>query len=83
MIPSKLFKPTTYLVVFWNEYGSEKTKVEMYPMHLYSLEEVTSKLKGKESNCDIYECRYWKDRAQYITVGKTIIWNGCNWVIQP
>lgn len=75
-------KPTTYLVMFWNADGSECIKKEVYPMHLFSLEDVIEKLKGKESECDIYESRYHKKRNTYITNGKTIIWNGCNWVIQ-
>ena len=77
-----LKRPTTYLVKFWNEDGSEIVKEEVYSMHVFSLAEVTSKLKGKESECDIYESRYYKKRNQYITNGKTIIWNGYNWITQ-
>ena len=77
-----LAKPTTYLVKFWNENGSECIKEELYPMHIFSLTEVIEKLKGKESSCDIYESRYHKERGSYITNGKTIIWDGCQWVTQ-
>lgn len=51
-------------------------------MHIFSLEEVISKLKGKENECDIYESRYYKKRNTYITNGKTIIWDGWQWSIQ-
>ena len=77
-----LSKPTTYLVTLWNEDGSELIKEEVYPMHIFSLEDVISKLKGKENECDIYESRYHKKRGKYITNGRTIIWNGCVWVTQ-
>lgn len=77
-----LKRPTTYLVKFWNADGSECIKEEAYPMHIFSLEEVISKLKGKESECDIYESRYHRKRSRYITNGRTIIWDGWQWAIQ-
>lgn len=77
-----LKRPTTYLVKFWNADGSECIKEESYPMHIFSLEDVISKLKGKESVCDIYESRYYKKRGAYITNGRTIIWDGCDWATQ-
>ena len=77
-----LTRPTTYLVKFWNENGSECVKEEAYPMHIFSLKEVIEELKGKENYCDIYESRYHKKRSRYITNGRTIIWDGCDWVIQ-
>ena len=77
-----LKKPTTYVVRFWNEDGTECIKQEMYPMHIFSLNDVISKLKGKETQCDIYESRYDKGRGLYVTNGRTIIWDDCDWVIQ-
>lgn len=79
---NKKFKPTTYIVLFWNEDGSEKIKEEVYPMHLYSLDDVIERLKGREEMCDIYEGRYQKDRRKYITTGKTYIWDACGWILQ-
>ena len=58
---NKKFKPTSYIVIFWNGDSTEKVKEEIYPMHQYSLDDVLALLKGKEVTCDIYEGRYWKD----------------------
>lgn len=77
-----LKRPTTYVVQFWNTDGSEIIKEEVYPMHIFSLEDVISKLKGKESECDIYESRYYKKRNKYLINGRIIIWDGYNWVTQ-
>lgn len=77
-----LSKPTTYIVKFWNEDGSELIKEEVYPMHVFSLTDVIAKLKGREKECDIYECRYHKKLSRYVTNGRTIIWDGCIWAIQ-
>ena len=78
----KKFRPTSYIVMFWNEDGTEKIKEEIYPMHLYSLDDVIALLKGKEVTCDIYEGRYWKNRGKYITTGNTYVWDACGWTLQ-
>lgn len=77
-----LSRPTTYVVRFWDEDGAECIKEEIYPMHLYSLSEVIFLLKGRESNCDIYESRYEKNLEKYITNGVTIVYVGYVWVMQ-
>lgn len=79
---NKKFRPTSYIVMFWNEDGTEKIKEEIYPMHLYSLDDVIAFLKGKETTCDIYEGRYWKDRGKYITTGNAYVWDACGWALQ-
>lgn len=79
---NKKFIPTSYIVMFWNKDGSEKIGEEIYPMHLYSLEDVIEELKGREETCDIYEGRYWKNRGRYITTGNTYFWDGCGWELQ-
>lgn len=81
MTMNKLRKPTTYVVLFWNEDDSKIVREEAYPMHIYSLEEVFLKLKGKKSKCDIYEGRYLKNRGKYITAGKTYVWVNFSWTI--
>lgn len=81
MKQKRLDRPSVYLVIFWNADGSEEIKREVYPMHLFSLKDVTEKLKGQEYKCDIYESRYYKRRSQYITNGRVYVWNGLNWVI--
>lgn len=80
---NKQFKPTSYVVKFWNPEGTVQTKEEVYPMHLYSLNEVIELLKGKECECDIYESRYWKRAEEYVTVGKTFVWNSYDWIELP
>lgn len=77
-----LNRPTTYIVKFWSKDGSTLTREEFYPMHLYPLDEVISKLKGKEDVCDIYEGRYSKRCGTYIINGNTYIWDACNWALQ-
>ena len=80
---SKKFRPTSYIVMFWNEDGTEKIKEEIYPMHLYTIDDVIELLKGKEETCDIYEGRYLKERGKYITTGNTYIWDACcGWALQ-
>lgn len=79
---NKKFKPTSYIAIFWNGDGTEKVKEEIYPMHQYSLNEVIELLKGKEATCDIYEGRYWKEREEYITVGRSYIWDAYGWALQ-
>ena len=79
---SKKFRPTSYIVMFWNEDGTEKIKEEIYPMYLYTLDDVIDLLKGKEEICDIYEGRYLKGRGKYITTGNTYIWDACGWALQ-
>ena len=83
MSDKKKYRPTTYLVIFWNETGSKEIKREVYPIHLYTLDDVFKLLKGKETICDIYEVRYWKRRNYYVTVGETFVWDGCKWVVLP
>lgn len=78
---SKKFRPTSYIVKFWNEDGSIQVKEDIYPMHLYSFDDVIEILKGRERTCDIHEGRYWKERCKYITTGNTFIWNGTVWVL--
>lgn len=79
----RLNNPSVYLVIFWNADGSEEIKREVYPMHIFTLENVVEKLKGREMECDIYETRYYKKRSEYITNGKTFVWDGINWVVLP
>ena len=76
-----LTKATTFVVKFWDENG-KCIKELAFPKYKFSLNDVTSYLKGKEDTCDIYECRYDKNRSQYITNGRTIVWNGDAWVTQ-
>lgn len=83
MKQKRLNKPSVYLVIFWNADGSKEIKREVYPMHIFTLEDVAEKLKGREMECDIYETRYYKKRSQYITNGKTFVWDGSNWVVLP
>lgn len=83
MSDKKKCKPTTYLVIFWNKTGSKEIKREIFPMHLYTFDDVIESLKGKEEISDIYEVRYWKRRNYYVTVGKTFVWDGCKWVVFP
>lgn len=82
---NKKFRPTSYIVMFWNEDGSEKIKEEIYPMHLYSFDDVITLLQGKEDTCDIYEGRYFKNKdgsGKYTVTGKTYIWDSFKWVLQ-
>lgn len=81
MTNEKFRKPTTYIVMFWNETGKFVNQ-EIYQMHLYSLDDVFEKLKGREEECDIYEGRYHKKRGKYITTALTYIWDGSKWVEQ-
>lgn len=78
----KKFRPTSYIVLYWNEDGTKKLKEEVYPMHKYSFDNVIKLLKGMEDLCDIYEGRYRKERGRYITTGKTYIWDSNKWVVQ-
>ena len=77
-----LNRPTTFLVKFWNKDGSKCVKEQAYPMYKFSLEDVMSELKGKESECDIYESRYHKESNRYVTNGRTIIWDDFQWIVQ-
>ena len=78
---NKNFRPTTYIVMFWNEDGSEKIGEEIYPMYLYSLDDVIKKLKGREAIC-VFTRVYWKNIGKYITTGNTYIWDACGWALQ-
>ncbi|EGC75540.1 hypothetical protein HMPREF0490_00739 [Lachnospiraceae bacterium 6_1_37FAA] len=51
-------------------------------MYKFTLDDVIVLLKGKEETCDIYECRFWKNRGRYITTGNTYIWDGYGWKLQ-
>ena len=51
-------------------------------MHLYSLDDVFEKLKGREEDCDIYEGRYHKKTGKYVATALTYIWDGFKWVEQ-
>lgn len=82
MKQKRLDKPSVYLVIFWSDDGLGQLRREVYPMHLFTLEQVTEKLKGREMECDIYESRYNIDLGEYITVGRTLIWTGAAWIVQ-
>ena len=75
-----IHRPTTFLVLEWNEEGSKLLNQEAYPIHLYSFDDVIKSLEGKEDRCDIYESRFSKKRNKYITVGNTYEWDGYKWV---
>lgn len=78
----KKLRPTSYIVLFWNEDGTKMLREEVYPMHKYSFDDVTDKVSGIEETCDIYEGRYLKERGRYITTGKTYIWESGQWKVQ-
>ena len=77
---NKKLRPTSYIVMYWNTETGVKIKEEVYPMHKYTFTDIAEKLRGIEEACDIYECRYSKAHRKYVTVGKTYIWNLCNWI---
>lgn len=79
----RLDRPSVYCVIFWNADGTKEVKREVYPMHIFTLKDVVEKLKGREAECDIYESRYFKQHGQYIANGRTFVWNGYIWVVQP
>lgn len=77
-----MFKPTTYMVLFWNKDESEVVGEEVYLMHLFSFNDVVELLRGKEDMCDIYESRFSKRSGKYITVGNVYTWKNGSWVLQ-
>ena len=72
-------RPTSYILRFYDENGSE-VKSEAYPMHKYSLDDMFSSVKGKESTCDIWLGRYHKKRRKYIATELAYIWENGQWV---
>lgn len=80
MTNNKFKRPTSYIACFWDEDGGIIVEQKIYPMHLYSLDDIFENLKGRERECDIYEGRYSKKRGKYVTTALTYIWDGCQWI---
>lgn len=72
---TKLEKPTTWRVLLWDCNDENVLNEVAYPMHIYSFEDVVSKLEGNLSRYDIFLSRYSKRSGKLIDVGGYYVWN--------